>query len=264
MRYTASVFLAVLAGALMSNLPVLGLVDWTLFLHGPDAARSIWPDIFKEALVLSIWTVPGAVNGALGVSVGRGRANRLVFLPACAVPPASLALAQLDSFPARPFDFSLMALTFIPAASIWLAGEVGQMIGSRIRTADDRARIMSMATSEVASALNDSASALWASQSAFNVRVLLFTIAFVAGAGVTSVYFVVGDRPNRQWWHDAKLREAQQITDNERQARQQAEAATDYLRREVTAERKQRERAERRVQELMQALAKKDPIAPKR
>jgi hypothetical protein len=58
------------------------------------------------------------------------------------------------------------------------------------------------------------------------------------------------------------LREAQQITDNERQARQQAEAATEYLRREITAERHQREKAERRVQELMQVLAKKEPMAP--
>jgi hypothetical protein len=167
MRYTASVFLAILAGAFISNLPVLGLIDW---MSLPDTARSTWTDIIKFALVLSIWTVPGAVNGALGVSVGRGRANRLVFLPACAVPPALLALAQLDSLPPRSFDFSLMALTFLPAAAIWLAGEAGQMVGRRIRTADERARIMSMATSEVASAINDSAPAMRASQSAFNVR----------------------------------------------------------------------------------------------
>jgi hypothetical protein len=262
MRYISSVFLAILAGACISNLPILALFASGLVVAvsqpgKPDTTRSIWPDIVKVIVLLSSWTVPGAVNGALGISVDRGRANRWVFLPACAAVPVFMALAQLDHVPPRPFDFRLLAVSFVLAGFVWLAGEMGRMLGSSMYAAGDRARILSMATNEAA-AFNDSASSLRASAAVVNARALLFTVAFVAGAGAASMYFIFMDRPDRQLLQDREVQNERRRTEV---VRQDAEYAKERLRIQVTFERNGREQAEKRLEELMQAPAKKDPFA---
>jgi hypothetical protein len=260
-RYISTVLSAVFAGACISNLPVLVLIGSGMIVAvrspNTDATRTTWPEIMKAVVVLSLWTVPGATNGALGICVGRGRANRWVFLPACAACPAFIAFAQLDWYPPRSFDFVLMAISFVMAGFIWLAGEAVRVFVSRNSTGSNRARIMSMATSEVAAALRESSSRLQASRTAWNGRILLVTIAFVAGTVAASMYFIFLDRTQRQSEHGWELRNERQRTDA---VREDFDRAKEQLQRQVAFERNGREAAEKKLEELLRGLAKNDPL----
>jgi hypothetical protein len=95
-RYANSIWIGALAGALMAILPpTMLLLALTVRVDGPaPIGPSPDPRLIRILFLLSVWVSSGAVNGVLGVYIGRRESSPWVLLPASIFVPAALLLME--------------------------------------------------------------------------------------------------------------------------------------------------------------------------